>query len=313
MNPERWQRIEQLFHEASLLPNTRVRIGQAQLLLGNLAAARNEFQKCIERARAIAAANPDVVATKRDMFLMIDRLATVLGHPDHPNLDETAAAAALYDEAVARAQRVASADPSDVRARRDLAEMHASRAATLRKTAPARARDDYSRTLEIYRTLPESMTNTPNGARSIAEHERGLAISLAGLSRVDLAMPHLERALAEFRRLDAPQPAGVAMSALAEWRMKAGDLREARRAAEQAFTDLERAWKAQPDDIGRRKDLAAAYAIMARVVTNTDGCPAGRAWVARSERLWSAVADTEAATYARSELTKLAAAAPGCR
>jgi tetratricopeptide (TPR) repeat protein len=294
------------------LTNTRVRIGEAQVLLGDLAAARDEFQKCVERARAIAAANPDSASVKRDLYLMIDRLATVTGHPDHPNLGDSAAASTLFADAVDRAERLAAADPRDVRARRDLAEMRASHAATLRLSSPARARDEYERVLEIYRTLPESLTKTPNVARWIAEHERGLAVSLAGMSRLDLALPHIEHALSEFRRLDAPRPTGVALTDIAQWRLTTGEIREARRAAEQAVAALERAWTERRDDIGVRRDLSAAYAIMARIVAKTEGCAARRAWVERSRELWHAVAGTEAAPYGQRELTRLATAAPGC-
>lgn len=290
-----------------------------ELLSGRRAYDAGGSTSPTERAMAMAAkpaadlgidGDLDTIVAKA--IHMTDRLATVMGNLDHPNLGDPAAAAALYEVALAQVERVAAADPQDVRARRDLAEMHASYAATLRDTMPARARDGYARALEIYRTLPDSLTRTPTVARWLAEHERGLAVSLAHLSRMDLAWPHLEHALAEFRRLDVPQPTGVALTDMAEWRTKSGELREARRAAEQAITSLERAWKDQSDDISLRRDLGAAYATMARIVARTDGCASGREWLQRSEWLWREVAGTEAAAYGERELTKLAAAAPGC-
>ena len=287
-----------------------MRIGQTQLFLGNLEGARDEFLRCVERARAIAAANPAAAPAKRDIYLMLDRLATVTGHPDHPNLGDPSAAAELYVQAVEQAERVSAADPRDVRARREVAEMRASYAATLRASAPARARDEYTKTLEIYRTLPEALTKTPSVARWIAEHERGLAVSQAAMSRMDLAVPHLRRALVEFERLGTPQQAGIALTDLAQWRLEAGELREARDAGERAVAALEGAWKEHPDHIALRRDLAAAYGVMAGIEAKSRACDARRKWIERSETLWRDVAATEAAAYAARELKKVAAAAP---
>lgn len=294
------------------LTNTRLRIGQARLFAGDLPRAREDFRLCVERAKAIAEANPDAASPKRDIYLMTDRLAAVTGHPDHPNLGETAAAAALYEQALAQVKRVAEADPRDMRARRELAEMHASYAATLREAEPARARDHYAQTLEIYRTLPLSLTATPAVARWVAEHERGLAVSLANMGRVDQAVPQIERAIGEFTRLDTPQHLGIALSDLARWRATRGELPEARRAAERSVAALERAWKAHPDHIAIRRDLANAYIVMARIASASEGCAAGATWIARAEKLWREIAATDAAAYVERELKRLAQSAPPC-
>ena len=291
------------------LTNIRIRVGQTLVFIGNLTGARDAFQQALDRARITAKANPDNAPAQRDVFLSADRLATVTGLADHPNLGEHQRAATMYEEVVVLAARVAAADPQDVRAKRDLAEIHASYAGSLRPFAPARAREEYLRTLELYAALPESYTKSPTFVKWIAEHRRGLGVSLAALGKGDAALHELDRALAEMRTVDHSQGIGVVLTDIAQLRLDRNERRESRAAIDAAIDGLERLRKDAPDDISIRRDLARAYEVRGAIAAATGGCPAGREWVQRSERLWRELLGTEATAYAESELKKLPA---GC-
>jgi tetratricopeptide (TPR) repeat protein len=288
------------------LTNVRVRIGQALIYVGNLPAARDEFQITLQRARANAAANPNTAAAQRDVYLMLDRLGAVTGHPDHPNLGDHEGAAALFAEAVATAERVSAADPKDMRARRDFAEMNASRAAALREFAPERAREAYQRVFDIYAGLPESMTTTPTVSRWLAQHHRNLGISLARMSQPDAALAELDRALAENTRLDMPADLAVTLTAMAELRLSRGDVRGARADAERALPALEGIWKDAHGDVNLRRRMAAIFGVLSEVEARSGACELARAWAQKREALWREIAGTDASTFVAAQLKLIA-------
>lgn len=284
--------------------NARVRIGQALIYVGNLPAARDEFQITLQRARANASANPNTAAAQRDVYLMLDRLAAVTGHPDHPNLGDARGAAALLAEAVATAERVSAADVKDMRARRDLAEMHASHAGALREFDPARATAAYQKVLEIYAGLPESTTKSATVQRWLSQHHRNLGISLARSGRPQAALTELERALADITRLDMPIDTGITLTALAELRLSQGDLRGARTDAARAIPLFEDMWKDTRGDINVRRRLAAAYGLMSQLDARDGACDAAHGWSRKRDALWQEIANGEAAAFAANEMKK---------
>ena len=287
------------------LTNVRVRVGQALIYVGNLAAARDEFQITLARARANAAANPTTAAAQRDVYLMLDRLGAVTGHPEHPNLGDHQAAAALFAEAVATAERVSAADPKDMRARRDLAEMNASRAAALREFDPEGAREAYQRVLDIYAGLPDSTTKTPTVSRWIAQHHRSMGIALARASRTDAALAELEHALAEFTRLEMMGDIGVTLTALAEVRLSRGDLRGARADAERAVPILEDVRRHATGDVNLRRRAAAIYGVMSDIESRSGACDAARGWAQKRAALWRELAGTDAGAFAEAQLKRI--------
>jgi tetratricopeptide (TPR) repeat protein len=296
------------------LMNIRIRIGRAQIFTGDLASAHREFQQAYEFARVMAVKMPDNAVARRDAFLLLDQLAALTGHPDRPNLGDPRGGAALYDEAVAVAEKIVASDPQDIRARRDLAETSAGRAATLRDLAPEQSRAQYQRVFEIYAAMPESYTKAANVSQWLAQHRRGLGLSLAGMSRFDAALQELDRALAEFKRLQLAKDMGVALQDIAHLRMRKGQMREARAAAEESIATLESARHERPNDVSLRRDLAGAYAVMGRIAGATAGCEAERQWMKRREQLWQELAGTQAAEYAAAELKRLASnpSSSGC-
>lgn len=289
------------------ISNIRLRIGQALIYIGNLPAAREEFEKTLASARERARDNPNAAAAQRDVYLMLDRLATVLGHPDYPNLGEPEAAVKLYDEAVATAERIAAADPQDMRARRDLAEMHASRAATWRTLDPDRSRQGYEHVFDLYKTLPDSMTRTPAVRQWLAQHHRGHALALARNARGDAAVAELDGALQTFRSFDASADIGITLTEIARLRLRGADVNRARAAVQESISILERTWRDAPDDVGQRSNLATAYLVMGDVSQALHDCEAARGWVQKSEALWRAVATTEAAAFVERQLASLPA------
>lgn len=293
------------------LTNVRVRIGQALTYVGNLSAARDEFQITLQRARANAAANPNTAAAQRDVYLMIDRLATVTGHPEHPNLGDHKAAAALFSEGVAAAERVSAADTKDVRARRDLAELVASRAAAVREFDPERASESYPRVFEIYATLPDSMTKTPTASRWIAQHRRNFGIALARASRTDAAFNELAQALTEFTRLEMPVDIGVTLTTIAELRLLRGDVKGARADAERAMPQLEEIWKDSHGDVNLRRRVAVLYGLMSEIDARSGACDASRGWAQKREALWREIAGTDAGAFANEQLKQAAPARCG--
>ena len=288
------------------LMNIRLRIAQAQAFIGDLDSALREYQQAYQFGRKMAIELPNNAVAQRDLLLLLDRLGGVTGHPDQPNLGDTSAALKFYDEVVPLAQKVVAADPQDIRARRDLAEMTAARAAALRQSSPQQAHDQYQRVFEIYSAMPESYTKAPNVSRSLALHRRGLALSLAGISRVDAAIAEMERAVAELRRLKLPKETGQAVRDLARLRIANGQAAEARAAAEESIAILEAARKERGDDVSLRRELADAYIVLGQIKGAADGCDAEREWRGRAEQLWRELAGTAAAKYAGAELQRLA-------
>jgi tetratricopeptide (TPR) repeat protein len=207
---------------------------------------------------------------------------------------------------VATAERVSAADPKDLRARRDFAEMNASRAAALREFAPERAREAYQRVFDIYAGLPESMTTTPTVSRWLAQHHRNLGISLARMSQPDAALAELDRALAENTRLDMPADLAVTLTAMAELRLSRGDVRGARADAERALPALEGIWKDAHGDVNLRRRMAAIFGVLSEVEARSGACELARAWAQKREALWREIAGTDASTFVAAQLKLIA-------
>ena len=285
--------------------NARVRLGQAEHFLGNLEQARALFQQQLELSRTVAKENPTVAPAQRDLYIVIDRLAMVTGHPDHPNLGNSRAAADLYVEAVAQNERVVAADPQDARARRDLAEMHASLGATLREIDPARARASLLQAFHIYDQLPASLTQTPSARRWLAEQRRSVGIALANNGNTDQALVEFKRALEELRKQSAAQPLGATLTSVAKVRLSRGELQDARAALDEATAVLTRAQQEQPDDVSVRRDLSEAYLVLAGVAAAAHDCESARGWARKSADLWRSLASTDGAAYAERELQRI--------
>lgn len=289
------------------LSNGRMRVGQAEAVLGNLTRAREIFQQALDRAKIVAAQNPTVAPAQRDVYIMYDRLGTITGHPDQPNLDDPAAAARFFDEGLAQAEKVAAADPKDIRAKRDLAEMLSSLGTTLRDIDPPRSRATFARAFQIYDSLPAATTNVPTVARWIAEHHRNLGVALANLKQKDAALAELQGSLKVFRDQGEPHPIGITLTAIARVRLKYGELDQARASIAEAITLLEGARKNQADDMVLRRDLGHAYVVMAGLAAAAGDCGASRDWLQKSADLWTPLRATEAAALAEIELKKIPA------
>lgn len=259
----------------------------------------------MQRARTNAAANPSTAAAQRDVYLMLDRLAAVTGHPDHPNLGDAAAEATLLAEAVATAERVSAADPKDMRARRDLAEMNASHAGALREFAPQRARETYQRVLDMYAGMPESMTASPTVRRWLSQHRRNLGISLARAGQPQAAIVELERALAEITPLEMPIDTGITLTELATVRLAQGDERGARSDMERAIGMLEGVWQDTRADVNVRRRMAAAYGLMSQIDARAGACEAARNWAQKRATLWQEIVNTDAAVFAAAEMKRI--------
>jgi tetratricopeptide (TPR) repeat protein len=285
----------------------RMRLGQAMLALGDLERARHVLEQTLDLARISARENPNVAPAQRDLYLVIDRVASLQGHPDHPNLGDPAAAATLYAEAIMLTERAIDKDPQDARSKRDLAEMRASLGATLRESDPERSRAALVSALQIYSKLPDSMSKTPAARQWDAIQRRSLGIALANGGHTDRALAELDRALQEFRQHDNAPSLGVTLTSIAAVKLARREMNDARTSLDAAVAALTRARQEQPDDISVRRDLSQTYVVFAQWAAAENQCEAGREWMQKGAALWSGLAATEAAAYAERELKRIPA------
>ena len=285
------------------LTNARVRFGQAYQFIGDLDNARAEYARALDRAKALLAANPDNANCRRDVYVMTDRLATVLGSPEHPNLGDARASVKLYRESQPMVELTARLDPQNLRAQRELTELHAAVAAAQREFDPAAAVQEYRTAFAMYAKLPPSAYAAPGLKRWFYVHHRGYGIALTRIGQHAEAESQLRAALAGFRELEFELDQGLTLAALARVSQARRDLVEARKLAAEAITKIEPTFKASPADISALRDLSGVYLLMGEL----HGCP--NDWPSRAAALWKTVQSGHAKAYATRELERAERAA----
>jgi tetratricopeptide (TPR) repeat protein len=290
-----------------------VRLGQAQTYLGALEEARTAFERALAAARPLAERNPNSMPARRDVLIITDRLAEVLGDPDTPNLGRWQAAAALFEAALPGAVAMQEADTHDARAARDVAEFHGNLADCLRDHEPARAIPEYEAALKAYAALPESYRKTPNIVRFQAARERGLGLALANAGEDARAVALVRHALELFDGLaesdthpGGRQDSGATLRSLGVLEGRMGDRQAGARHLEQAVQLLQAALHEHGGDVSVRQDLSDAYLGLAVVKAADGDCRASSENVALAAALWRDLERVEgAATLARAQLSAL--------
>ena len=292
-----------------------VRLGEAETYLGALEDAQAAFERALAAARPLAERNPNSMAARRDVMVMTDRLAEVLGDPDTPNLGRWQAAAALFQAAVADAVAMQTADTHDVRAARDVAEMRGNLADCLRDHEPARAVSEYEAALKAYAALPESYRKTPNIMRFQAARERGLGLALANLGQNTRAMALVQHALESFDGLaesdthpGSRQDSGATLRSLGLIEDRVGNRQTGTHHLEQSVQLLQAALREHPGDVSVRQDLSDAYLGLAAAMAAGGDCRASSETLDRAAALWHDLERADnAAGFARAQLRAIEA------
>jgi tetratricopeptide (TPR) repeat protein len=297
-----------------------VRLGEAQTYLGALDEARAAFERALAAARPLAARNPNSMPARRDVVVMTDRLAELLGDPDTPNLGRWQDAASLFAAVLPDAVAMHDADAHDARAARDVAEIRGNLADCLRDHEPARAIPEYEASLALYAGLPDEYRKTPNIVRFDAARQRGLGLALANLGQYARAVTLVRHALDAFDGLAASadshpgsrQDSGATLRSLGLIEVRMGDMKAGAGHLNQAMQVLQAALSEHPTDVSARQDLSDAYLGLASAMAATHDCQAAGETLDRAAALWHELDHVETgAAYARTELQALAAR-PAC-
>ena len=263
-----------------VLVNANVRVGQAQVWLGDLEGARAAYEHALAVARPIAARDRNNAVARRDVAIIMDRLAQVIGDPESPNLGDARTAAAMYAEMIPEVTALATLDPHNVRAARDVVEFHGSLADCLREEHPAAAVREYTTALGLYAALPESYRRTASVERWQAARERGLGLALEALGQHDAALAHLRKVVPTFQALTdtdghpgARQDLGTTLRYLAAVEAAGGDIAAAERDAARAVALLDEEFRQHGSDVSVRADLDEARRLMdcIKLPPNTGG------------------------------------------
>src|SRR5262249_3010033 len=107
---------------------------------GDLPAALDLYTSALRLIDQLLKEQPENAIWQRERDAMYDRLGWVTGHPQYLNLGDRKAAAEWAQKLVSPdAQRLAEADPQNIRARFEVGEATAALGAVLRESDPARS------------------------------------------------------------------------------------------------------------------------------------------------------------------------------
>lgn len=147
-----------------LLATSLHRLGDVEMLAGDLAAARDFFQRSLDIREAIANADPHDLRAQRDLMIALRGLGVA-----EVEAGNFAAARGLFHRSVDIGETIANADPHDTQTRRDLSfALNGLGDVELLGGSLAAARDFFRRSLDIRYALAEADSHDTQARRDIS-------------------------------------------------------------------------------------------------------------------------------------------------
>jgi tetratricopeptide (TPR) repeat protein len=270
------------------------RLGAAAQETGDLSGALDLYMNALRLIEQLLAEQPENGVWSRERDAMYDRLSWVTGHPQYLNLGDRKAAAGWLQKLVEDAERLAAADPNNIRARFELGEATAASAAVTRESNPARAEQLYRRSLALSASV---LSVNPDDAETgywRSFNQVGFAWVLRKLGKRSEALMELENAVERLQRLGQQNPddvrvseyLGLALHTAAAHRLEMGDHTGAERDLERSLGRLEPLYRANPRKLTRLRDLADCYQVFGDLHASRSEWKLARDWYQKSLELW---------------------------
>jgi tetratricopeptide (TPR) repeat protein len=271
------------------------RMGVASQETGDLSAALDFYTNALGLIDQLLKQQPENATWQRERDAMYDRLGWVTGHPQYLNLGDRKAAAVWARKLVSPdAERLAEADPENVRARFEVGEASAALGAILRESDPLRSQQLYRRSLALSASILLVNPDDAETAYWRSFNQVGFAWVLQKLGNRTEALKELESAVERLQRLArqnpddvrVPEYLGLALHTLAAHRLEMGDRTGAGQDLERSLGLLEPLYQANPRKLTRLRDLADCYRVFGNLHASRSEWPAAHAWYRKSLELW---------------------------
>ena len=227
-----WAAAEPRSETTYFLAVAMSRMGAASQETGDLSAALDFYTNALRLIDQLLKQQPENATWQRERYAMYDRLDWVTGHPQYLNLGDRKGAAVWAQKLVSPdAERLAAADPENIRARFELGEATAALGAVLRESDPARSEQLYRRSLALSAYV---LSVNPDDAETgywRSFNQVGFAWVLQKLGNRTEALKELQSAVERLQRLArqnpddvrVPEYLGLALHTLAAHRLEMGD------------------------------------------------------------------------------------------
>ena len=148
-----WQQKRPSPRARRALAHVHGRIGTAQAETGDLQASVESQRRAVALCEELLAEDPEDLAVRRELRLVLSFLGNVLGVPAFMNLGEVTEATQAYRRVLDLSRELSAADPRDARARLDLANAYWRLGTLTAERSPAESVDLLQRGLEELASL----------------------------------------------------------------------------------------------------------------------------------------------------------------
>lgn len=308
------------------------RVPEAMVSLGDINEAIDQYRKALAQIDELLARHPEEPRYLRVRMISLIWLGNLSGNPRFINLGDSKVALRHYRDSLAIAERLASVDPKNAFARRDLASGHRLMGEILTLEAPAKAVPHFRQALEIVREMLASTPNDSQLLRREAQYLKGLGDVLRRAGDRAGALQNLRQSRQIWQDLMARDQSNLktradlhaAVLALADVTLAAGDRNGALSLYREALTLAETPPVEQSGDLYVRWRLADSHAGLSRChaalassappTERSNHCREARQHTRKSIELWEGWPRHASSTvFARNHRDQVARAAAACR
>jgi tetratricopeptide (TPR) repeat protein len=271
------------------------RLGVASQETGDLSGAQSFFLDALRLIEQLLEEQPQNGVWQRERYAIYDRLNWVTGHPQYLNLGDRKGAAVWAQKLVSPdAERLAAADPDNIRARFELGEATAGLAAVTRESNPTGAEQLYRRSLALSAFVLKVNPDDAETGYWRSFNQVGFSWVLRKVGKRSEALVALQSAVERLQRLAqqnpddvrVPEYLGLALHTLAAHRLEMGDPAGAERELERSLGLLEPLYQANPRKLTRLRDLADCYQVFGDLHASRSEWKVAHAWYQKSLELW---------------------------
>ena len=304
-----WVPIEPGVHSRNTLQVAYMRVASAQLKSGDLEGARENYTVALRRAEE-AIRQPDAtVAEKTSLAANHKNLGDLLGNPYDFNFGDRSRAESHYRAALAIRESQAAADPQDVRAREDLANIHYAIGSFLVEERPADALHHFQSAARMADQLCSLVPSNTRFRQSLASNQMGIGMSLLRLGRTRDGLERLSPALEAAKSLAPVVEDAIGGSAwvgqihreMGAGLLTAGNEVQALEHLKQAVAIGEDIVQRAPGNLYMHRSRADAYESLGRYYralaqTRREHKAEAQAWLQKSRDMWQDWARRNTAT-----------------
>jgi tetratricopeptide (TPR) repeat protein len=246
--------------------------------------ARESFKKALEASGQLRARADSRPEQQQNVISLHNAFGDLLAATDDPNLGDRPAALVHYQTALSIAQKLASADPKNVNARRNLAACYRRLGMMHVDTNPPKGLEYYGNALAVAQDL--SAGDPPNVEYRYAASRAcmGIGEALLNLRRYDEAVANLTRAVELQKEIAAVSPERVwnlrvlsrTYALLGTALLQRGERERSLEALQQGLAAADRMLERAPASLYHALDRADVLEAMGRYYVTLAGWPGVR-------------------------------------